>query len=84
MEQDDHDETTRATSTAAAGGGTVNRPIFVAKVDPSGSAARAGIQVGDVLVAVQNASVENQTLEYTMAFLSQAPTVVNLRFIRIQ
>lgn len=57
-------------------------PVMVAEVDPSGSAGRAGVQAGDILVAVQNASVETQSLEYVMEFLGQAPRVVNLRFIR--
>jgi hypothetical protein len=56
--------------------------IFVAEMDPAGSASRAGVMTGDVLLAVQNASVENRSLEYVMAFLAQAPRVVNLRFLR--
>jgi hypothetical protein len=56
--------------------------IFVADMDPAGSASRAGVLTGDVLLAVQNASVENRSLEYVMAFLAQAPRVVNLRFLR--
>jgi S1-C subfamily serine protease len=58
-------------------------PVVVAEVDPSGSAARAGVQVGDILVAVQNASVETESLEYVMDFLGRAPRVVNLRFVRL-
>ncbi|CAB9515200.1 expressed unknown protein [Seminavis robusta] len=57
-------------------------PVIVAEVDPSGSAGRAGVQAGDILVAIQNASVEQQSLEYAMDFLQQTPRVVNLRFIR--
>lgn len=57
-------------------------PVVVADLDPTGNAAQAGIQVGDVLVAIQNASVQDQSLEYILAFLGQAPRVVNLRFIR--
>ena len=56
--------------------------IAVVDVDASGSAAQAGIKVGDVLVAVQNASVEGQPLEYVLDFIGQAPRVVNLRFVR--
>lgn len=56
--------------------------IVVVDMDTSGSAARAGVQVGDILVAVQNASVENQSLEYVLDFIGQAPKVVNLRFVR--
>ena len=59
-------------------------PVVVVEVDPTGSAAQAGVAVGDVLVAVQNASVESQSLEYVMDFLGQAPRVVNLRFVRRQ
>lgn len=57
--------------------------IVVADVDVSGSAARAGIQVGDVLVAVQNASVEHQSIEDVLDFIVQVPRVVNLRFVRV-
>jgi S1-C subfamily serine protease len=57
-------------------------PVIVGEVDPSGSAGRAGVQEGDILVAVQNASVETQSLEYVMDFLGRAPKVVNLRFVR--
>ena len=79
LEQDSTDDgTTTATTTGATA-----PPIMVAAMDPSGNAAQAGVQVGDVLVAVQNASVENQSLEYVLAFLGQAPRVVNLRFVRV-
>jgi hypothetical protein len=61
---------------------TAGTVIFVAEMDPAGSASRAGVLTGDVLLAVQNASVENRSLEYVMAFLAQAPRVVNLRFLR--
>ena len=61
---------------------TATAPVVVADLDPTGNAAQAGIQVGDVLVAIQNASVEDQSLEYVLDFLGQAPRVVNLRFIR--
>ena len=57
-------------------------PIVVTEVDPNGSAGRAGIQVGDVLVAVQNASVETVELEYVLDFLQKCPRVVNLRLVR--
>ena len=56
--------------------------VSVADMDTTGSAARAGVQVGDVLVAIQNTSVEGQSLEYVLDFISQAPRVVNLRFVR--
>jgi predicted metalloprotease with PDZ domain len=61
---------------------TAGTVIFVTEMDPDGSASRAGVLTGDVLLAVQNASVENRSLEYIMAFLAQAPRVVNLRFLR--
>ncbi|KAL7469103.1 hypothetical protein ACHAXS_009347 [Conticribra weissflogii] len=57
-------------------------PIFVVEVDPSGSAADAGVKEGDVLLAVQNASVQNIDLEEVLAFIGNAPRVVNLRFLR--
>ena len=57
--------------------------IVVTDVDPSGSAARAGVQVGDVLVAVQNASVENNVdLDSVLEFIGTGPRVINLRFLR--
>ena len=45
-----------------------------------GSADSAGIKVGDVLLAVQNASVENADLEEVLTFIGDAPKVINLRF----
>lgn len=57
-------------------------PVTVGQVDPNGSAGGAGVKEGDILVAVQNASVETQTFESVMELLSQAPKVVNLRFTR--
>ena len=48
-----------------------------------GSADSAGIKVGDVLLAVQNASVENADLEEVLNFIGNAPKVINLRFLRI-
>lgn len=55
-------------------------PIVVASVDPDGSAAQAGVQAGHVLLAVQNANVEEQALEDVLEFIGQAPRIVNLRF----
>lgn len=69
LEQDDDDDTT-------------NNMIVVADLDPTGSAARAGVQVGDVLVAVQNVNMNGQTLEYALQVLAKAPQVVNVRFVR--
>ena len=57
-------------------------PIVVAEVDPSGSAGRAGVQVGDELLAVQNADVSTKPLEEALTLIGQAPKVVNLRFQR--
>jgi len=57
--------------------------VVEAEIDPNGSAASAGVKVGDVLLAVQNASVQERSLEYVLGFLGQAPRVVNLRFSRV-
>jgi hypothetical protein len=56
-------------------------PIRVAKVN-QGSAADAGVKEGDVLLAVQNASVENADLEEVLVFIGNAPRVLNLRLLR--
>jgi PDZ domain len=76
LEQDENDQGNDGNSETRLG------PIVVAELDLTGSAARAGIQVGDILVAVQNANVEHQSLEYVLGFLQQAPKVINLRFVR--
>jgi len=57
-------------------------PIVVADVDKGGSAARSGIQEGDILLAVQNASVEKADLTEVLTFIGNAPRVINLRFLR--
>ena len=57
--------------------------IRIADVDPTGSAASAGLRVGDILVAVQNADMVERDLEYAMQFIAQAPKVLNLRFVRL-
>jgi C-terminal processing protease CtpA/Prc len=63
---------------------TTEGNIVVVEVDPSQSAARAGVQVGDVLVAVQNASTISVELEEVLDFVAtKCPRVVNLRFPRI-
>jgi C-terminal processing protease CtpA/Prc len=59
-----------------------NRMIIVAEVDPFGAAGRAGVWEGDVLVAVQNASIENKDLDDVMEFIQSGPRVMNLRFKR--
>lgn len=56
--------------------------IVVVDLMEDSSAGRAGVQLGDVLVAVQNADMSNQPLETVMGFIGQAPKVVNLRFER--
>lgn len=57
--------------------------IVVTEVDPKGSAGRAGIRKGDVLVAVQNASTVSADLSEVLDFIStKCPRVVNLRFDR--
>ena len=57
-------------------------PIVVANVDKGGSAARSGVMVGDILLAVQNASVEKADLSEVLTFIGNAPRVINLRFLR--
>lgn len=56
--------------------------IVVTELDPSASAAQAGVQVGDVLVAVQNASVKDVDLDNVLEFIQEGPRVMNLRFER--
>ncbi|KAG7366102.1 PDZ domain containing protein [Nitzschia inconspicua] len=57
--------------------------IFVAEVDPLESGAKAGVQVGDILVSVQNASTASVQLEEVLEFIvTRCPRVVNLRFQR--
>ena len=58
------------------------REVYVADVDKSGSAGRAGVESGDILVAVQNASIESLDLEDVLQLIGQSPAVVNLRFKR--
>ena len=57
-------------------------PITVAQVDKGGSAARSGVMMGDILLAVQNASVEKADLSEVLTFIGNAPRVINLRFLR--
>jgi len=57
-------------------------PIIVTGVDPSGSAGQAGVKPGDVLLAVQNASVENVDLDSVLGFIQNGPRVMNLRLLR--
>lgn len=57
--------------------------IVVTEVDPKGSAGKAGIRKGDILVAVQNASTISADLSEVLTFISEkCPRVVNLRFDR--
>lgn len=57
--------------------------IVVTQVDPNGSAGKAGVREGDVLVAVQNASTVSADLGEVLEFIStRCPRVVNLRFER--
>lgn len=56
----------------------------VASVVQDGAAYRAGVKVGDLLVAVQNADVGNADFEEVMSRISNAPKVVNLRFWRCE
>ncbi len=57
--------------------------IVVTEVDPNGSAGKAGVREGDVLVAVQNASTVSADLGEVLDFIAtKCPRVVNLRFER--
>lgn len=56
--------------------------IVVTSVESGGPAADAGVREGDVLLAVQNASVQNVSLDEVLAFIGNAPRVVNMRFLR--
>jgi C-terminal processing protease CtpA/Prc len=56
--------------------------IVVMSIDSDGSAANAGVRVGDVLLSVQNASVKNASLNEVLTFIGNAPRVVNMRFLR--
>lgn len=59
------------------GGGCVVAEI----ADPGTSAvAQAGVQPGDMLVAVQNADVGSASIEEVLQRIAGAPKVVNLRF----
>ena len=57
-------------------------PIMVTEIDPAGSAGRAGVRIGDVLLAVQNASVEQADLDSVLDFIQRGPRVINLRLLR--
>jgi C-terminal processing protease CtpA/Prc len=56
--------------------------IFVAEVDPSGSAGKGGVKVGDILVAVQNASTDGVDLDAVLTYIGNGPRVINLRLMR--
>jgi C-terminal processing protease CtpA/Prc len=56
--------------------------IRVVEVDPNGSVGKGGVRVGDVLVAVQNASAEDVDLEDVLAYIGNGPRVMNLRLRR--
>ena len=59
--------------------------IVVTEVDPNGSAGKAGVREGDVLVAVQNASTVSADLGQVLDFIAtKCPRVVNLRFQRME
>ena len=61
---------------------TLEGRVFVAEVVPNSSASRSGVQVGDIILAVQNANVSEDSLEEVKARIAQSPKVVNLRFAR--
>lgn len=56
--------------------------VFVAEVLPGSSGASAGLEVGDVVIAVQNADMKGQNLEYVMSAIQRAPKVLNMRLQR--
>ena len=56
--------------------------VIVTDVLENSSASRAGIQVGDWLVAIQNADVSQVGLDEILRRIGDAPRVVNLRFHR--
>lgn len=58
------------------------KKVVVTQVMENSSASRAGVQVGDWIVAVQNADVSQVGLDEVMRRISEAPKVVNLRFHR--
>mmetsp|Transcript_4323 Transcript_4323/g.7865 ORF Transcript_4323/g.7865 Transcript_4323/m.7865 type:complete len:96 (+) Transcript_4323:180-467(+) len=59
--------------------------IVVVEVEPTKSAGRAGVKVGDVLVAVQNVSIVSSDLTEVLDFIAnRCPRVINLRFQRLQ
>merc|ERR1719203_289790 len=49
--------------------------VVVADVDPNSSASKAGIETGDVLLAVQNAAVTGMPLEVVLGLIGNAPRV---------
>lgn len=57
--------------------------IRIADMDPTGSGAAAGLRIGDILLAVQNADMMDRDLEYALNFITKAPKVLNLRFTRM-
>jgi C-terminal processing protease CtpA/Prc len=53
--------------------------------DDDGSAGKAGVREGDILVAVQNASTVSVNLGQVLDFIAtKCPRVVNLRFQRME
>ena len=54
----------------------------VVEILPNSAADRAGVNVGDVLLAVQNADMRNKSLDVVLSSIGNAPKVVNLRFLR--
>ena len=70
-QQDDDDNTARAVV------------VRVVNILPASPLLQQGVvRVGDVMLAVQNMNVRNQSLEQVMAAIAHAPRVVNLRFQR--
>jgi hypothetical protein len=74
---EEKEESTSENIDSYGGGG-----CFVAQIMEQSNAQSAGVQIGDVLVAVQNVDVSHATLEEVMDRIANAPRVVNLRFWR--
>lgn len=56
--------------------------IIVSDITSDSAAGKAGLKVGDILMAVQNASTENVDLDNVLNFISNGPRVINLRVLR--
>jgi len=57
--------------------------IVVAEVEDTSAAAQAGVEPGDILLAIQNMDVDGQPLEVVLQLISDAPRALNLRFLKL-